>query len=84
MFQRRWVIAWPAVEVALGVLSKSGSANIQGRDYDKQPGITADWLATNPPHLKEAAHSLCGPRPFLRALVGRLAPTGVPVGSNSI
>jgi nitric oxide dioxygenase len=30
--------------------------------------------------MKEAVYYLCGPRPFLRALVGSLARTGVPLG----
>jgi nitric oxide dioxygenase len=51
-----------------------------GVHYD-QPGlITADWLARNTP-IQEAAYYLCGPRPFLRAMVGGLARTGVPLGS---
>jgi nitric oxide dioxygenase len=59
--------------------NKPESADVQGRDYDEQGVITADWLARNTP-LKEATYYLCGPRPFLRALVGSLARTGVPLG----
>ncbi|ACL60514.1 NO-inducible flavohemoprotein [Methylobacterium nodulans] len=59
--------------------NKPESADVQGRDYDEQGFITADWLAQNTP-LKEAVFYLCGPRPFLRALVGSLARTGVPLG----
>lgn len=59
--------------------NKPESADVQGRDSDEQGGITADWLARNTP-LKEATYYLCGPRPFLPALVGSLARTGVPLG----
>jgi nitric oxide dioxygenase len=58
--------------------NKPESADVQGRDYDEPGFITADWLAQNTP--MEAVYYLCGPRPFLRALVGSLARTGVPLG----
>ena len=51
-----------------------------GLHYDEPGLITADWLARNTP-TEEAAYYLCGPRPFLRAMVGGLARTGVPLGS---
>jgi nitric oxide dioxygenase len=51
-----------------------------GLHYDERGLITADWLARNTP-TQEAAYYLCGPRPFLRAMVGGLARTGVPLGS---
>jgi nitric oxide dioxygenase len=50
-----------------------------GRHYDEPGLITADWLARNTP-TQEASYYLCGPRPFLRAMVGGLARTGVPLG----
>jgi nitric oxide dioxygenase len=50
-----------------------------GRHYDEGGLITTDWLARNTP-IQEAAYYLCGPRPFLRAMVGGLARTGVPLG----
>jgi nitric oxide dioxygenase len=50
-----------------------------GRHYDERGVITADWLVRNTP-AQEAAYYLCGPRPFLRAMVGGLARTGVPLG----
>jgi nitric oxide dioxygenase len=50
-----------------------------GRDYDERGVITADWLARNTP-AEEAAYYLCGPRSFLRAMIGGLARTGVPLG----
>ncbi|TWA61873.1 hypothetical protein FBZ84_112127 [Azospirillum baldaniorum] len=37
-----------------------------------------DWIVTNTP-TQEAACCLCGPRPFLRAMVGGLAGRGVPL-----
>ncbi|HJS85876.1 MAG TPA: NO-inducible flavohemoprotein [Acetobacteraceae bacterium] len=51
----------------------------KGRDYDESGLITADWLRRNTP-VQEAVHYLCGPRPFLRAMVGGLARSGVPLG----
>lgn len=47
-----------------------------GRDYDEPGLIRADWLASNTP-IEEAVYYLCGPRPFLRAMVGGLARKGV-------
>ena len=47
-----------------------------GRDYDERGLITGSWLARNTP-IEEAAYYLCGPRPFLRGMVGGLARTGV-------
>jgi nitric oxide dioxygenase len=47
-----------------------------GRDYDERGLITGNWLARNTP-IEEAAYYLCGPRPFLRGMVGGLARTGV-------
>jgi nitric oxide dioxygenase len=38
--------------------------------------ISGSWLARNTP-VEEAVYYLCGPRPFLRAMVGGLARTGV-------
>ena len=47
-----------------------------GRDYDERGLISGSWLAGNTP-VEEAMYYLCGPRPFLRAMVGGLARTGV-------
>jgi nitric oxide dioxygenase len=47
-----------------------------GRQYDERGLITADWLARNTP-VQEASYYLCGPRPFLRAMVGGIARAGV-------
>jgi nitric oxide dioxygenase len=51
---------------------------VKGRDYDEAGLITADWLRRNTP-IDEAVYYLCGPRPFLRAMVGGLARVGVPL-----
>lgn len=52
--------------------------DVPGRDYDERGLISADWLARHTPR-EEATYYLCGPRPFLRAMVGGLARTGVPL-----
>jgi nitric oxide dioxygenase len=49
-----------------------------GRQYDERGVITADWLTRNTP-TQEAAYYFCGSRPFLRAMIGVLARTGVPL-----
>jgi nitric oxide dioxygenase len=49
----------------------------KGLDYDQEGLITVDWLKANTPFDK-AVFYLCGPRPFLRALVGGLYRAGVP------
>jgi nitric oxide dioxygenase len=54
-------------------------SDVVGRHYDERGLISADWLARNTP-TQEAAYYFCGPRPFLRAMVGGLARTGVPLG----
>jgi nitric oxide dioxygenase len=51
-----------------------------GRDYDEPGLISGSWLAQNTP-IDEAVYYLCGPRPFLRGLVGGLARTGVPLNN---
>jgi nitric oxide dioxygenase len=46
-------------------------------DY-QQPGlVTPLWLKTNTP-VDSAHYYLCGPRPFLKALVNGLSGLGVP------
>jgi nitric oxide dioxygenase len=49
----------------------------QGEDFDKAGMISGAWLARNTP-VAEATYYLCGPKPFLRALVNGLAREGVP------
>ena len=53
--------------------------DVAGRDYDERGLVSADWLARNTPR-EEATYYLCGPRPFLRAMIGGLARAGVPLG----
>ena len=50
--------------------------DVQGRDYDVAGLIDADWLLANTP-VDDADFYLCGPRPFLRALVSALSLAGV-------
>lgn len=54
-----------------------GVEDVQGRDFDEQGLITVDWLKANTP-FDQASFYLCGPRPFLRALVKGLSAAGVP------
>ncbi|MDP4001947.1 NO-inducible flavohemoprotein [Methylobacterium sp. NEAU K] len=49
----------------------------QGEHYDLPGLITADWLVKQTPH-ERATYYLCGPKPFLRALVNGLLRNGVP------
>ena len=55
-----------------------GPQDAAGQSYDERGVITADWLRRNTP-LEDAMYYLCGPRPFLRAMVGGLARSGVPL-----
>jgi nitric oxide dioxygenase len=49
----------------------------EGQDFDTTGLISGAWLARNTP-VAEATYYLCGPKPFLRALVNGLAREGVP------
>ena len=49
----------------------------KGQDYDEAGLVSAGWLAGNTP-IAEATYYVCGPKPFLRAVVGGLAREGVP------
>jgi nitric oxide dioxygenase len=51
-----------------------------GRHYDEPGLVSVDWLASNTP-VQEAVYYLCGPRPFLRAMIGGLARKGVPLSN---
>jgi nitric oxide dioxygenase len=53
------------------------AADLQGRDFDERGLITVDWLKANTP-FETAVFYLCGPKPFLRALVPGLRAAGVP------
>lgn len=50
--------------------------DVRGEHYDQDGLITVDWLKANTP-FREAVFYLCGPKPFLRALVPELAAAGV-------
>jgi len=50
----------------------------QGEHYDASGLITADWLVQETPSTT-ATYYLCGPKPFLSALVNGLLRNGVPV-----
>ncbi|WP_439814653.1 NO-inducible flavohemoprotein [Zavarzinia sp. CC-PAN008] len=50
--------------------------DVAGRDYDHAGLIGGAWLAEQTP-VAEADYFLCGPRPFLRAMVPALARAGV-------
>ena len=49
-----------------------------GEDYHHPGLVTAEWLKANTP-VDTANYYLCGPRPFLKALVNGLAQLGVPL-----
>jgi nitric oxide dioxygenase len=51
--------------------------DVLGISHDVVGRITIDWLRANAP-LAEADIYLCGPRPFLKSLVGDLNQDGVP------
>jgi nitric oxide dioxygenase len=55
---------------------KSRPEDRRGHDYDEEGLIGVGWLERNTP-MGEADYFLCGPKPFLRALVGGLARAGV-------
>ena len=57
---------------------KPDASDQKGRDFDEAGLIDTDWIAQNTPR-GEAIYYLCGPRPFLRAFVGGLAQTGIPL-----
>ncbi|MBS7543884.1 NO-inducible flavohemoprotein [Ancylobacter oerskovii] len=50
---------------------------VAGRDYDEAGLITPEWLTANTP-TGEADYYICGPRPFLRAMIAALSLSGVP------
>jgi nitric oxide dioxygenase len=56
--------------------AEPAEADIRGQDYDERGFITIDWLKANTP-FEDATFYLCGPRPFLRALVNGLTAAGV-------
>jgi nitric oxide dioxygenase len=50
--------------------------DVRGEHFDEQGFITVDWLKANTP-FEQAVFYLCGPKPFLRALVNGLDAAGV-------
>lgn len=56
--------------------SEPSSADVLGETHDVEGMITSEWLAANTP-LRDADIYLCGPRPFLRAVVSDLTRAGV-------
>lgn len=57
--------------------AEPGSEDREGEHYDASGLITADWLVRHTPHAA-ATYYLCGPKPFLAALVNGLLGRGVP------
>ncbi|MBP1886062.1 NO-inducible flavohemoprotein [Sinorhizobium mexicanum] len=57
--------------------SDPSAADAVGYSHDHDGFITANWLQENTP-FASADFYLCGPKPFLRSLVGDLARAGVP------
>jgi nitric oxide dioxygenase len=53
------------------------ATDVRGRDFDEAGLIGPGWLERHTP-IAEAEFYLCGPKPFLRALVGGLARAHVP------
>ncbi|MEC9435174.1 MAG: globin domain-containing protein [Pseudomonadota bacterium] len=53
-----------------------GPGDVAGIDYDHRGLIGPDWLKVHTP-LGEARYFLCGPRPFLRAMLRGLLALGV-------
>ncbi|ROU06139.1 NO-inducible flavohemoprotein [Lysobacter enzymogenes] len=56
--------------------AQPGAGDALGRSHQREGLIDADWLRANVPLLESDVY-LCGPRPFLRALVPALARAGV-------
>jgi len=80
MGERARELASQASNITVRTFYNAPDPNDQlGRHYDEGGLITADWLAHNTP-IQEASYYLCGPRPFLRAMIGGLARMGVPLG----
>lgn len=51
-------------------------SDVLGKSHDLEGLITIDWLTANTP-LDDADIFICGPRPFLHAMIGGLTRTGV-------
>jgi nitric oxide dioxygenase len=57
--------------------SEPGAADVLGQTHDVEGFISIDWLKAETP-FDTADFYLCGPKPFLRSLVGGLVAAGVP------
>jgi nitric oxide dioxygenase len=73
---RALATATPGVTLA-AFYAEPEACDVQGRHFDEQGFITIDWLKAHTP-FDRATFYLCGPRPFLRALVKGLREAGVP------
>jgi nitric oxide dioxygenase len=51
--------------------------DVPGRDFDRSGRIDGNWLRSETP-VAEAEYYLCGPKPFMRAMVSELSACGVP------
>ncbi|HWT51485.1 MAG TPA: NO-inducible flavohemoprotein [Caulobacter sp.] len=56
--------------------SEPGAGDVLGQTHDVEGFVSIDWLKDNTP-FATADFYLCGPKPFLRALVGGLVAAGV-------
>ncbi|MGF7156013.1 nitric oxide dioxygenase [Novosphingobium gossypii] len=56
--------------------SEPAPSDVLGSSHDAEGFIPVDWLAANTP-LHDADVFLCGPKPFLRSLIGGLGLAGV-------
>lgn len=56
--------------------SEPDAGDVLGQTHDVEGFVSIDWLKDNTP-FATADFYLCGPKPFLRALVGGLVATGV-------
>jgi nitric oxide dioxygenase len=81
MGEHVWELATKARNVTVRTFYNAPeSGDEAGRHYDERGLISTDWLASNTP-VRDAVYYLCGPRPFLRAMVGGLARKGVPLSN---
>ena len=72
---RELAAAHPGIQLA-AFYEAPDAGDIRGEHYDEQGYITIEWLKANTP-FEQAVFYLCGPRPFLRALVNGLVAEGV-------
>ena len=59
--------------------SEPAAGDVLGDSHDVEGFVSVDWLKAQTP-FETAAFYLCGPKPFLRALVGGLVAAGVDAG----